>query len=549
MYIRSMQNRGHRSGLRHITAFLIAACAAICLCSGLCIDRAFALETGGLTGPGSLTVHKYRTESSLLQPGTGTTGDAAQLPSDAVPIDGVGYRLYALDTALVEGSGTSSAVAPPVASDVAAFLGTYAAPGVTTTSPTASGVTSSASGASGELVFSSLPFGYYLLVEDSSTAVGGTVTSAPPMLITLPYAGTSGTFVDNVHVYPKSTLVERIAKTNESAHAVVGLGDPVAWKVSFPVPGGLKVGSGASAVYGHGWSVSDTLDERLDWAGTWNVVPRDAAGAPSAVTLVPGTDIVCTYNASTRTVEWAIADPATQTIVDNNVASLEITFDTTMNEKALANIEPAYNDASIDFVNATGDPFHYEVIDGAPDPDNPAHPRAYVGAIIIDKRLGSADGKPLAGAQFALAATEADARVGNYLSRTVGGAETLAVATDAQGSAVFAALAPGSYWLVETKAPVYDDNGKAVQCVRITDPVEVVIGDDAAGAHRTVQAVNRAETPADAIAGAVGSLLPKTGDAAWWVLLAVLAAAAASAAGVRRRIAKRRGAEEGKGSR
>ena len=328
---------------------------------------------------------------------------------------------------------------------------------------------------------------------------------------------------------------------------MASLGDTVPWKVSFPVPGGLKAGAGAGASYGHDWSVSDALDARLDWTGTWQVALKDPAGAPSGVTLAPGTDIACTYNASAHEVEWAIADAAVRTIADNNVASLEITFDTKINEKALADVEPVYNDAAIDFVDAIGDPFHHEVIDGAPDPDNPAHPRAYVGAIAIDKRLESVDGRPLAGAEFALAASEADARAGTYLSRTVAGAETLAVTTDAQGAAVFAALSPGTYWVVETKAPSYaDGTGKTVQCARLAEPVEVVVADDAAGAHRTVQAVNRAETPADAIAGAVGSLLPKTGDAAWWALLAVLAAAAASAAGVRRRIAKRRGAEEGK---
>lgn len=542
----SIQKRGHsaRTLIEALCASVLCMALA-CLCASFCMDRACALETGGLAGSGSITVHKYRTASTTAQPGSGTTGDAALLPSDAVPVDGVTYRLFALDTALVEGSGAPAVSGAPAASGVAAFLGTYAAPGVSPASPTASGATGSGSNPSGELAFGSLPFGYYLLVEDASSATGGSVTTAPPMLVTLPYANAGGSFVQNVHVYPKSASTEHIAKTREGAHAVAGLGDTVPWKVSFPVPGGLKTGSGASASYGHDWSVSDALDARLDWAGTWQVALKDSSGAASSVTLTPGTDIVCTYNPASHEVEWAIADAATKTIVDNNVASLEITFDTTVNEKALANVEPVYNDAAIDFVNATGDPFHHAVIGGAPDPDNPAHPRAYLGAIIIDKHLDDMSGPALAGAEFALAASEADARAGVYMSRTVAGAETLAVATDAQGAAAFSALAPGTYWVVETKAPSYTDgSGNTVQCARLSEPVEVVIEDSADGAHRTVQAVNRAETPADVVGGMLGSLgshLPKTGDAAWWILLVLLAAAAtAAAAGARRRAKKQR---------
>ena len=214
----SIQRRGHSAHSLTKALFACALCMALaCLCAGLCMDRALALDTGGLSGPGSIAVHKYRTASSSAQPGTGTAGDAALLPADAVPVDGVAYRLYALDTALVEGSGAPAAGGAPAASGVAAFLGTYAAPGVSASAPTAAGATGDAPNPSGELGFAGLPFGYYLLVEDASSATGGAVTTAPPMLVTLPYANAAGAYVQNVHVYPKSSSTESIAKTREGA--------------------------------------------------------------------------------------------------------------------------------------------------------------------------------------------------------------------------------------------------------------------------------------------------------------------------------------------
>lgn len=511
MYTKTIRNRRCGESPYRMAVIVLAMVATICLSAVFCIDRADALDAGGLTGPGSITIHRYQTALSASAPASGTQSDAAQLPADATPLAGANYALYALDSLLVEGEGAPAAQEAPSAADVSVFLGTYAASGVSLSAPTATAATDAVGG----ITFGNLPFGYYLLVERAASATSG-IAITVPMIITLPYANDEGAYVADVHVYPKSLAIAPIEKTNEGNAVTVGLGDTVPWKVSFPVPDGLKSTTSSGTAYGRGWSISDALDQRLDWTGSWTLEAHNESGSPASVALMPGTDVVCTYSATSHTVEWEFSDAATQAVADSDAASLSISFETHVNEKALIDVSPIYNDAAVDFVNATGDPFHHEVIDEAPDLDNPAHPRAYVGAIFIEKRLRGED-VLLAGAEFSLAASEADARSGRYLTRTVnGGDQAIAATTGADGTALMGSLQPGTYYLVETKAPSYTDaTGKTVQCSLLTDPIQVTVHDSAEGAHQTVKVENHAATILETI-------LPKTGDTTWPALILIL---------------------------
>ena len=142
----------------------LAALVALALMAPMGAVPALALDAGGLAddGSASITVHKYKTQSSSSTPGTGEDGQG--LPVGAQPLEGVSFTLYRLDNAKVEGAvaGTAAPAGAPTADDVAAFLATYRdngfAPNVQTTDP------------HGTATSASLAFGYYLLVE---TDAGG----------------------------------------------------------------------------------------------------------------------------------------------------------------------------------------------------------------------------------------------------------------------------------------------------------------------------------------------------------------------------------------
>ena len=221
---------------------------------------AMALDSGGQTPPGSITVHKYKTQTASNTPGTGA--EAQSLPYGAEPLGGVTFTLYQLDTARVEGAvtGTSAVTAAPAAADVTTFLGTYqntsASPIVRVTD------------ASGTAAFEDLDFAYYLLVE--TDAGGANVDMAAPSIVTVPYAqpasGGVTTYLKDVHVYPKNVSNEEVEKSVIDQPDVVSPGDTLAYQISFMTPA-------AGSVY-----VSDTSY----MTGTIvDTLPTNAAGQPT----------------------------------------------------------------------------------------------------------------------------------------------------------------------------------------------------------------------------------------------------------------------------
>lgn len=104
----------------------------------------------------------------------------------------------------------------------------------------------------------------------------------------------------------------------------------------------------------------------------------------------------------------------------------------------------------------------------------------HTGAVSIEKiEKGNVDNK-LSGAKFKIATTEENAKNGVFVKNSTG--EDIEVETDAQGQAIIEGLAYAdngtdvSYWLVETQAPSYQEDGETKYYNILKSPVEVRVG-------------------------------------------------------------------------
>ena len=104
----------------------------------------------------------------------------------------------------------------------------------------------------------------------------------------------------------------------------------------------------------------------------------------------------------------------------------------------------------------------------------------HTGAVSIEKiEKGNVDNR-LPGAKFKIATTEENAKNGVFVKNSTG--EDIEVETDAQGQAIIEGLAYAdngtdvSYWLVETQAPSYQEDGETKYYNILKSPVEVRVG-------------------------------------------------------------------------
>lgn len=156
--------------------------------------------------------------------------------------------------------------------------------------------------------------------------------------------------------------------------------------------------------------VTDNLDNRLNYAGTWYVDGVD--------------DSVFTFNQNGQTLTWTV----------NNFAALEgiqsVTINFTAEIRAGVEVAPIPNDANIDFTNASG-------TNGKKTPE-PAIVIPTEGSLKIIKQDGQTSSQ-LAGAAFELRDLD-----GNVIESGT---------TDNTGELAWTGLDYGQYQLVETKAP------------------------------------------------------------------------------------------------
>lgn len=474
----------------------LAALVALALMAPMGAVPALALDAGGLAddGSASITVHKYKTQSSSSTPGTGEDGQG--LPVGAQPLEGVSFTLYRLDNAKVEGAvaGTAAPAGAPTADDVAAFLATYRdngfAPNVQMTDP------------DGTATWASLAFGYYLLVE--TDAGGANVDPAVPSIVTVPYArqamGGSTSYAKDVHVYPKNVSREEVEKTAIGAPDVTAPGEKLEYQIAFMVPEAGKVHASDAA------AMKATVVDRL---------PLNAAGQPvltvnpsftvtalskggDTTALNAGDIVFSDTSASDGLVTWTFGPEIAKAIeginstnasnVDGQVVKVLLGITATVNDNA-------YNGG----IDATGQPsIANTAVATVSDSD---------GTVMIDGKesvtpavttMGfkltkvDADGNPVTSdsATFKLAASYADAVAGTFIKNGSTSADLTATSSLADGTAVFSGLSARA---LTSGGAAYTGIGDAVAAARANlgapQTVELwLVETDAPDGYRILQA-------------------------------------------------------------
>ena len=106
----------------------------------------------------------------------------------------------------------------------------------------------------------------------------------------------------------------------------------------------------------------------------------------------------------------------------------------------------------------------------------------YTGAVLV--KIVDESGNPLSGAQFKIMISEGFAKKNTFLNNASG--SHIVATSDTDGYVVFGGLRLGgndqeyskasqSYWIVETQAPSYEENGKIKYYNLLEDPVEVKV--------------------------------------------------------------------------
>ena len=455
---------------------------------------------------GSITVHVYRTQIEASEPGSG--GEDPALPSDALSVPDVPFELYQLSTDPEAANGFE----PEVGID---------SPPLPSFEPR-----SGATDAQGALVFDDLPRGVYLLVQGDAD---GIVPVQRKLLVAVPMQDAAGEGARwDVHVYPKSFTAVSLEKEAVEPDAVYGVGDEVSWRIAVPTPARLKsVAADGTVRYGSGLQVRDLLDARLDFVPGARV-SLVGAGEGEGVAFEPGRDYQEAFDEGTRTVSWSFSDEALRRIADAEGVSLVIDVATRVNEAAYDEPGAIFNNAAVSFTTASGQAAGAEVFPaGAPDPENPDHPRIRTGGLRVDKRLEGTS-EPLAGAEFKVARTREDALAGRFLSRSADGArQDVLLVTGEDGTAEIGGLGAGAYWLLETRAPSHvDERGASASCVRLVEPASVEVPGSAGSAMVKVAVENRLETPFDRVAAHAAAALARTGDGGWSAAVLLVAVVA-----------------------
>lgn len=452
---------------RRLTRWAVAAAGALTL--GL-----FGLTAPAAAAPnidpeekGSLTIHKFEEPSSGGSPHDGTELDNVD---GLTPLNDVTFTIQRVDVDLSTNAGwewVEDRIGQPVDPASLPLVGDVH-----------TGVTGDG-GSAGVTSFDSLALGVYLVQETGWADSNPIVRAAEPFLVTVPIPNGDNTWNYDVHVYPKNSVTKVDKEVDDDAAFV--LGDTVTWTIDVLIP---YLPQGESF---EGFEIQDPLEDRLAYeSATVAVVDGDGAD----VALDSG-DYQLTH--SDGDVTLAFTETGRAKLDGAQGGTVTLTILTTV--------------VSID---APGDDDHrddYE--DGVIVNDAMARINGhdywtddaftYWGALEIVKYAEDGDDRVsfLEGAEFQIFASEADAEGGNN-PLTVGGQPTLT--TNDDGEILVEGLKEGTYWIVETKAPL--------GYTGVTDPIEVEVTRGAVAEAEVVRVLNHQKPPFELpLTGAAGTVL------------------------------------------
>lgn len=371
---------------------------------------------------GSITIHKFAEPTETAQLGNDGLPLAAGDLSGLTPLGGVGFQAV-----LVPGTDLSTTAGWERAAALEADVNRIETAQALTdgVAPARSGVTGAIGDPdSGQLELLDLALGVYLVTETGSGGNSIAITSEP-FLVSVPMANpNTAEWMYDVHVYPKNSMTTITKDVDESAAR--GLGSAVSWTISVDVP---EVGQNALTEF----RIQDEMDDRLEFvsaslavsqAGTTPTAPR------LAVDLAFGTD----YRVSDGpNYEIEFLAPGLTKLAALNDGVIDIVVTTRVIGLGDGTIE---NTATL-IVN--GNEFDATDVTG------------WASLEILKHHIDNA-AAVLGGAQFQVFASEADAASGANAIAVSGSTTFTSDATTGIASAP--GLRAGTYWVVETVAPV-----------------------------------------------------------------------------------------------
>ena len=172
-----------------------------------------------------------------------------------------------------------------------------------------------------------------------------------------------------------------------------------------------------------------------------------------------------------------------QKLAENNYTAIIITYTAKLNmEEAVIGGDGNVNTVTLEYTNKVAENGDEEETTTTTDTA-----QVHTGAVLLEKvEKGNVETK-LAGAKFKIATTEQNAKDGIFVKDETGA--DIEVETNDQGQAVIEGLkyadneADTSYWLVETQAPSYIEDGVTKYYNLLKNPVEVQVGKTT---HQTV---------------------------------------------------------------
>lgn len=215
-------------------------------------------------------------------------------------------------------------------------------------------------------------------------------------------------------------------------------GEEVTYSITVDVPGDMHEYTN--------FEITDVLDEDLSYVGSWSATGVDES--------------VFDFNQNGQTLTWTVNDFG----AFQSVNQVVIEFDVLISEEATAN-EEISNDATLDFTNK-----HDQSGSKTTDPV-PLLPTA--GSVVVIKQDGDTN-EFLSGAEFKLVNVNTE--------------ETFTGTTDANGKHDFGELDYGEYELIETKAPMYEEDGEMKPYNKLNNPIHITIDDQKA--HHDVEVDN-----------------------------------------------------------